>query len=144
LDLTELMARERGLTVDVAGFEKLMEEQRERARRAQKKEKITVLDLDPNQQTEFVGYSSDSARAKIQHVKQTLDRAYIVPSRSPFYAEMGGQVSDIGTLTLRGRLYEVVDTQSQGHRQILALSRPLEVEDFDETDNEDIELEIDI
>src|SRR5262249_31090609 len=48
------------------------------------------------------------------------------------------------TLTLRGRLYEVVDTQSQGHRQILALSRPLEVEDFDETDNEDIELEIDI
>ena len=42
LDLTELMARERGLTVDVAGFEKLMEQQRERARKAQKKEEITV------------------------------------------------------------------------------------------------------
>ena len=42
LDLTELMARERGLTVDVAGFEKLMEQQRERARRAQKKEEISV------------------------------------------------------------------------------------------------------
>ena len=41
LDLTELMARERGITVDVAGFEKLMEEQRERARAAQKKQEIT-------------------------------------------------------------------------------------------------------
>src|SRR5437879_3538972 len=45
LDLTELMARERGFTADVAGFEKLMEEQRARARKAQKKEKIAVLDL---------------------------------------------------------------------------------------------------
>src|SRR6266496_4188918 len=51
LDLTELMARERGLTVDVAGFEKLMDEQRERARKAQKKETISVLDLDPNIET---------------------------------------------------------------------------------------------
>ena len=57
LDLTELMARERGLTVDVAGFERLMDEQRERARKAQKKEKISVeegdLEIEP---TKFLGY----------------------------------------------------------------------------------------
>ena len=143
-DLTELMARERGFSVDKEGFEKLMEEQRSRARAAQKREKITVLDLDPNQRTEFVGYVDDSSTAKIQQIKQTLERAYIVPSRSPFYAEMGGQVSDIGTLKHRGHRYDVMDTQSQGGRQILALSKRLEVENFDELLNEDVELNIDI
>ena len=143
-DLTELMARERGFSVDKEGFEKLMEEQRSRARAAQKREKITVLDLDPNQRTEFVGYVDDSSTAKIQQIKQTLERAYIVPSRSPFYAEMGGQVSDIGTLKHRGHRYDVMDTQSQGGRQILALSKRLEVKNFDEPLNEDVELNIDI
>src|SRR5437016_7521382 len=57
LDLTELMARERGLTVDVVGFEKLMDQQRERARKAQKKEEISIeegeLEVEP---TKFLGY----------------------------------------------------------------------------------------
>jgi alanyl-tRNA synthetase len=144
LDLTQLMARERGLTVDVAGFEKLMDQQRTRARAAQKKEKITVLDLDPNQRTDFVGYAEDSSTAKIEQIKQTPHRAYIVPSRSPFYAEMGGQVSDTGTLRYRGQQYDVVDTQSQGGRQILALSTKLEVENFEEAVNEDVQLQIDV
>jgi alanyl-tRNA synthetase len=144
LDLTQLMARERGLTVDVASFEKLMDQQRTRARVAQKKEKITVLDLDPNQRTDFVGYAEDSSTAKIEQIKQAPDRAYIVPSRSPFYAEMGGQVSDTGTLRYRGQQYDVVDTQSQGSRQILALSTKLEVENFEEAVNEDVQLQIDV
>ncbi|MEY2480000.1 MAG: alanyl-tRNA synthetase [Verrucomicrobiota bacterium] len=144
LDLTELMARERGLVVDVAGFEKLMEQQRARARASQKKEKISVLDLDPNQQTKFVGYDENSTIAKIEQIKQTSDRAYVVPSRSPFYAEMGGQVSDTGTLRHRGQLYDVIDTQSQGSRQILALAKKLEVENFEEAINEDVQLQIDV
>src|SRR6202011_2331520 len=57
LDLTELVARERGLTVDVAGFEKLMDEQRERGRQAQKKEKISVEEGELNvAPTKFLGY----------------------------------------------------------------------------------------
>jgi alanyl-tRNA synthetase len=146
LDLTELMARERGLTVDGVGFERLMEEQRERARKARKKEKITVLDLDPDQRTKFVGYTDVSATTKIQHIKQDSDRAYIVPSVSPFYAEMGGQVSDVGSLLYRGRQYDVIDTQSQGDRQILALSERLEAdaEEAPELFEEEIELRINL
>jgi alanyl-tRNA synthetase len=144
LDLTELMARERGLDVDRRGFEQMMLNQQLRARAAQKKEKVTVLNLDPNQRTVFVGYTKDSATGQIQHIKQDLDRAYIVPSRSPFYAEMGGQVADVGTVCHRGRLYHVIDTQSQGNRQILVLSDRLQIENFDEAVNDEIDLEIDI
>jgi alanyl-tRNA synthetase len=142
LDLTELMARERGLTVDVAGFEKLMEQQRTRARTAQKKERITVLDLDPTQRTEFIGYTEDSGTAKIQHIKQTLDRAYIVPTRSPFYAEMGGQVADTGVLRFKNREYPVTDVQKQNEIQLLVLSNLLEI-DIDHAIGEDVTLRVD-
>ena len=56
LDLTELMARERGLTVDKDGFEKLMEEQRARARAAQKKEVISLSQIETTTPTKFVGF----------------------------------------------------------------------------------------
>src|SRR5207244_8364655 len=56
LDLTELMARERGLTVDKAGFEKLMDEQKARARAAQKKEVISISQIETTTPTKFVGY----------------------------------------------------------------------------------------
>ena len=56
LDLTELMARERGLTVDVAGFNKLMDEQKARARAAQKKQVIELSQVETTTPTQFVGY----------------------------------------------------------------------------------------
>ncbi len=58
LDLTELMARERGLTVDVAGFNKLMEEQRDRARAAQKKRVIELSGVETKAPTQFLGYDT--------------------------------------------------------------------------------------
>src|SRR5216117_1722824 len=91
LDLTELMARERGLIVDVAGFEKLMEEQRERARKAQKKEEISVeegeLKAAP---TKFLGYDFLEAEAVVETVLpgKKSDEVNIVVDRTPFYAEM--------------------------------------------------------
>jgi alanyl-tRNA synthetase len=141
LDLTELMARERGLTVDIVGFEKLMEKQRERARKAQKKETISVLELDPNIETVFVGYDSLTTAATIQQIKQT-DRALIVPTKSPFYATMGGQISDTGWLVHRGFRYDVNDVQAQGKRQVLALSKRLEVEDFEDAIDQEVTLEV--
>src|SRR5207248_2971437 len=67
LDLTELMARERGLTLDVAGFERLMEEQRERARKAQKKEKISIEESELKAApTKFLGYDFLEAEAVVE------------------------------------------------------------------------------
>jgi alanyl-tRNA synthetase len=122
LDLTELMARERGLTVDVAGFEKLMEQQRERGRSAQKKEEISVEDGELGvEPTKFLGYDFLEAEAVVEAVLpgKKSDEVNIVVDRTPFYAEMGGQVGDRGLLhvpghdwTEVGRLL-VVDTQKR-------------------------------
>ena len=68
LDLTELMARERGLTVDTAGFEKLMEEQRARARAAQKKEIISLSQIETTVPTKFVGFEKLESPARVLEV----------------------------------------------------------------------------
>src|SRR4029079_16881013 len=68
LDLTELMARERGLTVDKAGFDKLMEEQKARARAAQKKEIISLSQIETTTPTKFVGFDRQSIDAKILEI----------------------------------------------------------------------------
>jgi alanyl-tRNA synthetase len=123
LDLTELMARERGLTVDVAGFERLMDEQRDRARKAQKKETISVengdIEVEP---TKFLGYDFLEAEAVVETVfpGKKPDEVNIVVDRTPFYAEMGGQVGDRGLLHVPGHdrtevgQLRVTDTQKRG------------------------------
>ncbi|MDW8310821.1 MAG: alanine--tRNA ligase-related protein, partial [Verrucomicrobiales bacterium] len=115
LDLTELMARERGLTVDVEGFNRLMEEQRARARAAQKREIITVSQLESAAPTRFVGYEQLEATATVLEVVPVRDRLAVVLDTSPCYAEMGGQVGDTGTLTHGSRLWRIADTQKSGH-----------------------------
>jgi alanyl-tRNA synthetase len=122
LDLTELVARERGLTVDVAGFEKLMEEQRERARKAQKKEEISVEeDVLKGAPTKFLGYDFLEAEAVVETVLPGKnDELNIVVDRTPLYAEMGGQVGDRGLLHVPGHdrtevgQLRVIDTQKRG------------------------------
>jgi alanyl-tRNA synthetase/REP element-mobilizing transposase RayT len=123
LDLTELMARERGLTVDIAGFEQLMEEQRERARRAQKKEAISVeegsLEAAP---TKFLGYDFLETEAVVETVLpgSKAEELNVILDRTPCYAEMGGQVSDHGLLHVPGHdrtevgQLRVTDTQKRG------------------------------
>jgi alanyl-tRNA synthetase len=123
LDLTELVARERGLTVDVAGFEKLMDEQRERARKAQKKEEISVeedeLIAAP---TKFLGYDFLETESVVETVLpgKKPDELNIVLDQTPLYAEMGGQVGDHGLLHVPGHdrtevgQLHVIDTQKRG------------------------------
>jgi len=122
LDLTELMARERGLTVDVAGFEKLMDEQRERGRKAQKKETLAVEGEIAATPTKFLGYDFLETEAVVETVLpgQKAGEVAVILDRTPFYAEMGGQVSDRGLVhvpghdrTEIGRLL-VIDTQKRG------------------------------
>ena len=121
LDLTELMARERGLTVDKEGFEKLMEEQRARARAAQKKEVISVSEIG-SVHTEFVGYEQLESDCRIlKTLTSPEDGLIAVIDKSPLYAEMGGQVGDTGVLTLRGQGHQVLNTVKQGQAFLLKL-----------------------
>ena len=128
VDLTQLMARELGLDVDVAGFEKLMEEQRARARAAQKKQ---VIDIEDAFQfpTRFVGYDQLEAEAKLLLVSRKLanDGSYVdwgIVDVSPFYAEMGGQVGDSGRLRFSedGRVVRVTDTLKRADTYYLKLA----------------------
>jgi len=118
LDLTQLMARERGLTVDGEGFEKLMEEQRARARAAQKKEVITLSDVKADHATEFVGYDLTTTEAKVLQVAKIKDRNVVILSRTVCYAEMGGQVGDSAILSAGGREWRIVDTQKSGQTTV--------------------------
>ncbi|MFM8809615.1 MAG: alanine--tRNA ligase-related protein, partial [Chthoniobacterales bacterium] len=114
LDLTELMARERGLTVDTAGFEKLMDEQRARARAAQKKEVITVSEITTKEPTRFGGYDDLSVKAKVLEVVDLKGKLAVVLDRSACYAEMGGQVGDTGELRAGSNLWRIANTQKAG------------------------------
>ncbi len=114
LDLTELMARECHMTVDVPGFNRLMEEQRERARKAQKKQVIELSQVETTAPTRFVGYETLEAKATIVEVVNVNGKTAVILDTTPFYAESGGQVGDTGELTAGGQLWRIVNTQKAG------------------------------
>jgi alanyl-tRNA synthetase len=111
IDLTEVMARERGIGVDTKGFERLMNEQRERARADHASKKSVVmaegetLDADP---TLFVGYETTECEAEVLDV---LESGAVILDQTPFYPESGGQEADHGTLKAEGLEFKVTDTQ---------------------------------
>ena len=115
LDLTELMARERGFSVNAKQFEQLMEEQRARARAAQKKEVISLSQIESTTPTKFVGYDQLAVEAKVIEVVSLKDKTAVILDSSACYAEMGGQVGDTGELTGSGQLWRVVNTQKSGN-----------------------------
>jgi len=111
LDLTELMARERGLSVDVEGFNKLMDAQRARARAAQKKEVISASNIDTSRPTRFVGFDQLSIPATVFDAVNVKDKIAVTFDASPLYAEMGGQVGDTGEIQVGGKVWHIVNTQ---------------------------------
>ncbi|MEP6602575.1 MAG: alanine--tRNA ligase [Spartobacteria bacterium] len=114
LDLTELLARERGIAVDVAGFEKLMEEQRTRARGAQKKTAIEISQVDGKTPTNFLGYDHDRTDAEVQAIVDLAEKRAVVLDQSVCYAEMGGQVGDRGEIVREDRQWKIANTQKAG------------------------------
>lgn len=115
IDLTLLLVEERGLSLDMEGFERLMEEQRQRARAARKKEIVRALEISTTVETQFVGYEQDSCPAKVMEVHEQDGNLFVITDRTPFYAEMGGQVGDEGTLEIKGEEYSVLGVQQLGN-----------------------------
>lgn len=122
LDLTELMARERGLSVDTAGFEVLMEEQRARARAAQKRQVIELSEVETKTPTRFVGYEDLAAQATVLEVVSLKDKTAVVVDETPAYAEMGGQVGDSGELVRGADVWRIVNTRKTGNTWLHFLS----------------------
>lgn len=123
LDLTELLARERGLTVDLVGFEKEMEIQRTRARAAQQKSTISVQkDGEVGEATDFEGYDIEQIQnvaAKLTDIVRDGEKTYLVFDRTPFYAEMGGQIGDRGKIEIGEQKLDVVNTIADPHDRYL-------------------------
>jgi len=115
IDLTLLMARELDLDVDQQRFEQLMDDQRARARAAQKKEVISLSQIETTTPTKFVGFDSLAVSAKVVEVVSLKDKTAVILDTTACYAEMGGQVGDTGELTGSGQLWRVVNTQKSGN-----------------------------
>jgi alanyl-tRNA synthetase/REP element-mobilizing transposase RayT len=114
LDLTELMARERGWTVDAARFDLLMEKQKKQSQAAQKKQVIELSQVETTAPTQFVGYDKLEAAAKVLEVVGVKDKTAVILNTSPLYAEMGGQVGDTGEMSGAGELWTISNTQKAG------------------------------
>jgi alanyl-tRNA synthetase len=127
-DLTELIAKERGLTVDLAGFKELMDQQKERSRNARKQVLQQVEGNITDSKTTFDGWNSLQSQSNIIHYADN----HIITETTPFYAEMGGQQSDYGTITIDQEIYSIRNVQKQGNaiihiadREILAPHKPI-------------------
>lgn len=119
LDLTELILRENDMAVDIEGFKKNMEAQKNRARSAASVETTDWVEVNKGDEV-FVGYDefeTPTTILKYRKVKQKGKEYYqIMLSRTPFYAEMGGQVGDKGTLTSAdGEVIEIFDTKKENN-----------------------------
>jgi len=127
VDLTNDIARERGLTLDYQGYEKAMERQRDMARAASKFGiDYNAAGLKFDGKTEFTGYEHIDGHETIRAVvvdgtektAEAGDEAVVLLERTPFYAESGGQVGDTGLLTWSGGRFKVLDTRKEGDNHL--------------------------
>lgn len=131
LDLTELILRENNLTLNLAEFDTAMTAQKERARNAAAVETgdwVVIKEGEP----QFIGYDlleSDVEILRYRKVKQKNQESYqVVFDKSPFYAEMGGQMGDSGYIESNGVKYEIIDTKKENNLSIHILkSMPQDV-----------------
>lgn len=107
VDLTSVMAREQGYTIDEARFDELMDEQRDRARKStREKQNVTSVSIDKIDDFEiaselptvFTGYDELATDAVITGIKNSGEQSLVILDRSPFYVESGGQVDDTGNI----------------------------------------------
>lgn len=117
VDLTALLAKEKGLKIDEEGFQKALLEQKTRSRQDSAKEATDWVELNEGSDFEFVGYDEVSAEAQIIKYRKVKTKAgeeyHIVLDRTPFYAEMGGQVGDTGRIMIGDHVVNIKDTKKE-------------------------------
>ena len=145
LDLTQMLARERGFTVDDAGFEDSMEAQRARGRAAweargganDEETAVYAEILKEHGETEFIGYTQDSIEAEVVALiadsesvgsAHQGDEVFVLLNRTPFYGESGGQVGDVGTIENQSAKLRVQDTRKPSPDLVVHKCKVLEGE----------------
>ncbi len=117
LDLTALIARENGLTVDEAGFQKQMQQQKERSKKATKVSAGDWVEVKADDQVKFVGYDSVESSGQVVKYREINDKGkklfQLVLDSTPFYAESGGQVGDTGVIMSGEQKIKVLDTKKE-------------------------------
>ncbi len=126
LDLTELILRENGMTVALDEFNAEMQKQKERARNAAAVEATDWVVLKKGE-SHFVGYDKTEIETQILRYRKVTQKNksfyQIVLADTPFYAEMGGQVGDSGTLSHNGEVIEVMDTKKENNLSVHITSK---------------------
>ncbi|MEQ1796609.1 MAG: alanine--tRNA ligase [Lacibacter sp.] len=119
IDLTRLIASENKLAVDEAGFEKEMQQQKQRSRAAATVDTEDWVEVLPNNAVQFVGYDTTEADSKVVKYRKVSSKGkagcQLVLDKTPFYAESGGQVGDTGMLSFDGEEVIVRDTKKENN-----------------------------
>ncbi len=127
VDLTNVMAKEKGFSLDDEGFNKLMDAQKNRAREASKDKfasiNISINNLDSfelldTEKSEFVGYDNLSFKSKITGRKKEGENDFIILDKTPFYVEAGGQIDDTGNILVESNSFKVIDLVKIDNRTV--------------------------
>ena len=117
IDLTELIAREQGVEIDLAGFEKELQAQKERSRNAAAQDIDDWQEIMPIEQCEFVGYDTLTAPIKIARYRRVTSKNkttyQLVFNQTPFYGNSGGQIGDTGYIESADEKVEIVATEKE-------------------------------
>ncbi len=137
VDLTNIMAEEKGLQIDEEKFNELMQEQKERARKVTKdklassnisEDSFKDFKIDSDLPTEFLGYDVTETEATVLGSKNIDDTILLVLDKSPFYVESGGQTNDYGTITANGTTLDVINLKKINNQIVHILKNEKNIE----------------